>query len=101
MRRMSGVLTAVALIGLLALTALAPAAGASPSGLRYPSSIRSEFVKGCVQGGGSRAACKCVIRKFERRYTLRQFLRIIDRVNETGRFSARDERMIRSCARYN
>jgi hypothetical protein len=98
---MRRVLIISALTAALALVAFTPAASTSPGGTygSLPSSVKSAFVKGCIRGGGSRAACKCVIRKFERRYTLRQFLRIIDRVNETGEFSRRDERMIRACGR--
>jgi hypothetical protein len=99
MRSVTGTLVTAALIAVLALTALAPAGAAAPSGLSYPSSVKTAFVKGCVEGGGSRAACKCVIRKIERRYSLRQFLRIIDRVNDTGRFPSAINRMINSCAK--
>ena len=98
MRRVTGFLATAALIAALALAAVAPA-GAAPTGLRYPSSVKSEFVKGCVKGGGTRAACKCIIRKIERRYSYRQFIRIINRVNETGEFPAAINRMINSCAK--
>src|SRR5215208_3915087 len=99
MRRVTTILSTAALTAVLAIAAVAPAAGGSPSGLRYPSSVKAEFVRGCVKGGGSKAACKCVIRKMERRYSYRQFLRIIKRADETGEFPSAVDRMIESCAR--
>jgi hypothetical protein len=75
------------------------AAGPGATGYaNYPTSVERAFIKGCVQGGGSRAACKCVIRKIERRYSLRRFLQIVTRVNETGDFPSAIDRMINSCA---
>lgn len=98
MRRMPGILATAAMIAALALAALAPGASSSASGLRYPSSVKSAFVKGCVEGGGSRAACKCVLRKMERRYSYRQFRRIVRRADETGEFPPAVDRMVESCA---
>jgi hypothetical protein len=96
---MAGILATAAMIAALALAALAPGATSSPSGLRYPSSVKSSFVKGCVNGGGSKAACKCVLRKMERRYSYKQFRRIIRRADDTGEFPPAVDRMIESCAR--
>ncbi len=66
---------------------------------RYPGSIRSEFIKGCVSGGGSHAQCKCTIRKIERRYSLNGFLDLIDEVDESGKLPRPLIRIVRSCAR--
>ena len=60
--------------------------------------MKNAFIRGCVEGGGSRASCRCVIRKIERRYTLKQFLRIAKRAERTGRFPTPINRMIESCA---
>jgi hypothetical protein len=79
------------------MTAFAPAQARS-SGYAYPPSIKAEFVRGCIKGGGSRAACQCVIRKIERHYSFRKFLRIIDRVNDTREFPDGVVRLIESCA---
>jgi hypothetical protein len=75
-------------------------AGAAPAGFKYPSNVKSSFVKGCVKGGGSRSACRCTINAIERRYSLSQFLSIVKRANRTGKFPAGVQRIIRSCARY-
>ena len=99
MRRVTTILSTAALAAALAIAALAPAAGASPTGLAYPTSVKAEFVRGCVKGGGSRAACKCVIRKMERRYSYRQFVRIMKSADETGEFPSAVDQMIESCAR--
>ena len=98
MRRIGRRLLVVGLVGLVALAAMAPVASTSPDGFAYPRDVRNAFVKGCVDGGGSRASCKCVIKKIERRYTLRQFLRIAKRAERTGRFPSPINRMIESCS---
>ena len=99
MRRVGGVLATVALMAVLALAAVAPATSASPEGYGYPSSVKSAFVRGCIKGGGSSGACKCVMRKIEREYSYRSFLRIIRRVNKTGDFPSKVDSMITSCAK--
>jgi hypothetical protein len=91
-------LLVVGLVGLATLTALAPVANASLEGYAYPRDVRNAFIRGCVEGGGARASCRCVIRKIERRYTLRQFLKIAKRAERTGRFPTPINRMIESCA---
>ena len=88
----------IAVVALVAVAALTPAANAGPTSFRYPSAVRNAFVKGCVEGGGSPTACRCVIRKIERRYTLKQFERIVRRVNRGGEFPTPIRRFVESCA---
>jgi hypothetical protein len=92
-------LTIAALAAALMLAVLVPAAGTTPAGYKYPSDVSAAFVKGCVKGGGSRGACKCVIRKMERKYTLKQFMRIVKRAADSGDFPAAVDRMIASCGK--
>ena len=80
-----------------AITVAAPAALSEPSGLRYPHSVKHQFVKGCLKGGGSRRACVCAIHGIERTYSFSQFLSIINRVNRTGEFPPKVRRIIRRC----
>jgi hypothetical protein len=92
-------LTVVALAAVLMIAAFAPAASTAPAGYKYPSSVRAAFVRGCVKGGGSRAACTCTIKKIEKRYTLKQFVRISKRAEKTGKLPAAIVRMAKSCAK--
>jgi hypothetical protein len=98
MRRATRILVATALLAVLAMSALAPAASPSPAGYRYPAAIKKQFVKGCVKGGGSKRACTCAINSLERHYSYKSFLRLIDRVNRTGKFPRKAEKLIQACA---
>jgi hypothetical protein len=98
MRRVTGILVTTALLAVLAMTALAPAASSAPAGYRYPSSVKKAFVKGCIKGGGTRAACTCAINSLERHYSYRAFLDLIDYVDRHGRFTRKAEKLIRACA---
>src|SRR3954454_24709034 len=85
-------------VALVSVAALVPVANAGATTHRYPNTVRNAFVKGCVQGGGSHTQCKCVIRKIERRYTLKQFERIVRRVSRGGEFPTPVTRFVESCA---
>ena len=98
MRRTAGVLATVALMAVLALSAFAPAAPAQAvEGYKLPSSIKSEFVKGCRQGGGTRRECRCAINTLERHYSYRAFLEMIDFVDRKGRFPSKARKLIQRC----
>src|SRR3954465_4308200 len=66
---------------------------------KYPSSVTSAFVKGCKQGGGTSAQCKCTIRKAERKYTYKQFKAILRKIDETGDLPPAMQRIVASCAK--
>jgi hypothetical protein len=99
MRALTRTLTIAILGAVLMVAAVVPAAGTTSAGYAYPSDIKAAFVKGCVKGGASRAACKCVIRKLERRYSLKQFTRIVKRAADSGDFPAAVDKIIANCAR--
>jgi hypothetical protein len=69
----------------------------SASAHRYPASIKQAFIEGCVGGGGTKSQCKCVIRKIERRYSLKRFMDLISEA--TGGLPRPMQRIVRSCAR--
>jgi FHA domain len=63
----------------------------------YPPNVKRQFVKGCQNGGGSKGACQCAINQIEKNYDLIEFLDIIGKVNKTGKFPSKVERLIRRC----
>jgi hypothetical protein len=100
MRRVMAILATAALMATLMLAALAPAAVTSPGGYAaYPNSVRSEFIKGCMKGGGNRAACKCTINKIQKRYSLKKFVKIAKRVADGGEFPAAIVKMAQACGK--
>ena len=83
----------------LAITVGVALAFPGPAVAGIPQSVQAEFVQTCTQNGGTRAECRCFIRKIERRYSLDGFTRMILRVDRTGAFPRDVFRMGRSCAR--
>jgi hypothetical protein len=79
------------------LLAAVPATEAATA--KYPSSVRNEFVKGCVEGGGSKKACKCTIGKIERNYTLKQFEAVLKKFDRTGKLPKKIKGYATSCGK--
>jgi pSer/pThr/pTyr-binding forkhead associated (FHA) protein len=63
-----------------------------------PPNVKKQFVKGCVKGGGSKAACNCAIDEIDKKYDFVEFLDIIQKVNKTGSFPPKVKKIIQSCA---
>ena len=87
----------IAILAAGASISLVPATTATAE--NYPSNIDKAFIKGCVEGGASRAVCKCTLRKIERKYTLKQFVKISKRIEKGGDLPAAIEKMAGSCAK--
>ncbi len=100
MKSMRRILITAALIATLSLTALASTASTAPStGYAFPSAFKKGFIKECAKArGASRSECRCAVRKLERAYTWKQFKRVLRRVERTGKFPPKAQRLIRSCA---
>lgn len=81
----------------VAIVALSGLFASSAAAYRYPASIKRQFITGCVEGGGTKAQCKCVIRKIERRYSLDAFLDLISEAS--GGLPRPLRKIVRSCAR--
>jgi hypothetical protein len=64
----------------------------------YPPNVKQQFVKGCVNGGGSQSACQCTIDGLEQKYNLIEFLQIIQEANKSGKFPPEVQSIIRKCA---
>jgi pSer/pThr/pTyr-binding forkhead associated (FHA) protein len=73
--------------------------GGGSGGLEdIPPNVKKQFVKGCVKGGGSKAACNCAIDEIDKKYDFVEFLDIISKVNKTGSFPPKVKKIIQSCA---
>jgi hypothetical protein len=71
----------------------------SPGGLTtYPPNVKTQFVKGCHNGGGSTSACQCTIDEIEKKYDLIEFLDLIQQANKTGKFPPAVQSIIKKCA---
>jgi hypothetical protein len=68
------------------------------SGNSYPPNVKRQFVKGCQNGGGSKSACQCTIDAIEERYNLIEFLEIVEKANDSGKFPSGVQKIIRRCA---
>ena len=74
-----------------------PATEASTA--KYPKDVRSEFIGGCVKGGGSKKACKCTIGKIERHYTLKEFAAVLKKFEKKGKLPAKIKGYATSCGK--
>ena len=79
------------------LLAAVPASEATTA--KYPKDVRSEFISGCVKGGGSKTACKCTIGKIERHYTLKQFVAVLKKFDKTGRLPVKIKGYATACGK--
>ena len=50
----------------------------------YPASVEANFVSSCVDGGGTRDACRCALTKIEADYDLDEFADVEREYTETG-----------------
>jgi hypothetical protein len=66
---------------------------------KYPKDVTSPFIKGCVKGGGSKAACKCTIRKIEQNYTLKEFEKILAKFEKTNKLPAKITQLAAACGK--
>ncbi len=64
----------------------------------YPPNVKRQFVKGCQNGGGSKSACQCTIDEIEKKYDLIEFLEIVEKANDSGKFPGPVQKIIRRCA---
>ena len=64
----------------------------------YPPNVKKQFVKGCQNGGGSKSACQCTIDEIEKKYDLIEFLEIVEKANDSGKFPSPVQKIIRKCA---
>ena len=64
----------------------------------YPPNVKKQFVKGCKNGGGSQSACQCTIDEIEKKYDLIEFLEIVEKANDSGKFPSPVQKIIRKCA---
>ena len=85
----------IAILAAGASISLVPATTATAE--NFPSNVDKAFIKGCIDGGASRAVCKCTLRKIEKKYTLKQFERISRRVEDGGELPAAIEKMAAAC----
>ncbi|MEA2143005.1 MAG: hypothetical protein QOI64_1435 [Solirubrobacteraceae bacterium] len=73
--------------------------GSGGGGLEdIPPNVKKQFVQGCTKGGGSKAACTCAIDEIDKKYDFIEFLDIINKVNDTGKFPPKVQKIIQSCA---
>jgi hypothetical protein len=63
-----------------------------------PPNVKKQFVTGCEKGGGSKTACQCAIDEIDKKYDFVEFLDIINKVNDTGKFPPKVQKIIQSCA---
>jgi hypothetical protein len=87
----------IAILAAGASISLVPATTATAE--NFPSNIDRAFLKGCTEGGATRAVCKCTLRKIEKKYTLKQFERISRRVDRGGDLPPAIEKMAAACAK--
>ena len=64
-----------------------------------PPATKRQFVKQCSSGGSAtRAQCQCAINKLDQEYDFIEFIEILGKVQRTGKFPPKAQRLIRSCA---
>ena len=52
-----------------------------------------------MKGGGSKAACKCTIRKIEQNYTLKEFEKILGKFEKTNKLPAKITKLATACGK--
>ena len=96
---MTGVRRILITAAVVALSAAAVVPAASTADGRYdiPKSVKRQFVKECAKAGAPRRKCRCAIRRLDKAYTFRQYIRLLRYVEKHNKFPRKARRIIISC----
>ena len=62
-----------------------------------PPATKKQFVKQCSSQGAPRSACKCAIDKIDDEYDFVEYIELLQRVQKTGKFPPKAQKLIQSC----